>query len=577
MFGLLFSERRQKMNKVMKKFCLIMVAVLMMMVCAAAVYADETDRSIKIGGVELLQQDGSVKQGVLPAGMEYDLSSPTITITDCTLIPQETATAYIEVSGFDTFLVNVKGANVFKGAKGTGRDGYIYGIKASCPLEIYGDGSLDLDFTESDGKVIGVEGAERMLTEGVKLNINGGDSSRHGDFYGIRMIDNALQYLDNSTADPFTYYIKIKNAEVNVVNKCAFASEDDSIINYDNCGIDSIDSDLRIENSKIQIKMTDGGNGKGINAGAVLGGSWYGYDCYGGVVSIDAKSRVNIQLPGAIKYEALRCKYIEPDETVNRDDGLTPSEKYSNLDIISPYWYYADRNMVDLSDDTLTWNQYIAGTTMDEYGTMYLLEGGSGSDPNQLVCKHSGLDLSPAPVTDHEIPDMNGNSDGGDSNVTPVPDNNVVPIEDEPLANGDVVKLTQGTFQVKSAAAKTVTYYKSKNNKSIIVPAAVVINGESYKVVEIAANSFIGSRVRTVTVGKNVKTIKKNAFAKSKVTKVVVKTKLFKKNQVKGSLKSSKVKTLQVKVGSKKVNKKFVKTYKKIFTKKNAGRKVKVK
>ena len=152
-----------------------------------------------------------------------------------------------------------------------------------------------------------------------------------------------------------------------------------------------------------------------------------------------------------------------------------------------------------------------------------------------------------------------------------------MPIEDEPLANGDVVKLTQGTFQVKSAAAKTVTYYKSKNNKSIIVPAAVVINGESYKVVEIAANSFIGSRVRTVNIGKNVKTIKKNAFAKSKVTKVVVKTKLLKKNQVKGAFKNSKVKTLQVKVGSKKVNKKFVKTYKKIFTKKNAGRKVKVK
>ena len=49
------------------------------------------------------------------------------------------------------------------------------------------------------------------------------------------------------------------------------------------------------------------------------------------------------------------------------------------------------------------------------------------------------------------------------------------------------------------------------------------------------------------------------------------------KKSVKASLKGSKVKTVQVKVGSKKVNKKFVKKYKKIFTKKNAGKKVTVK
>ena len=42
-------------------------------------------------------------------------------------------------------------------------------------------------------------------------------------------------------------------------------------------------------------------------------------------------------------------------------------------------------------------------------------------------------------------------------------------------------------------------------------------------------------------------------------------------------MKKSKVKTVQVKVGKKKVNKKFVKKYKKIFTKKNAGRKAAVK
>ena len=52
---------------------------------------------------------------------------------------------------------------------------------------------------------------------------------------------------------------------------------------------------------------------------------------------------------------------------------------------------------------------------------------------------------------------------------------------------------------------------------------------------------------------------------------------LLKKAGIKNALKGSKIKTVKVKVGSKKVNKKFVKKYKKIFTKKICGRKVKVK
>ena len=62
--------------------------------------------------------------------------------------------------------------------------------------------------------------------------------------------------------------------------------------------------------------------------------------------------------------------------------------------------------------------------------------------------------------------------------------------------------------------------------------------------------------------------------ARSQRKPYTVKTKKLKKKSVKGSLKGSKVKTVQVKVGKKKVNKKYVKKYKKIFTKKNAGKKV---
>ena len=109
-----------------------------------------------------------------------------------------------------------------------------------------------------------------------------------------------------------------------------------------------------------------------------------------------------------------------------------------------------------------------------------------------------------------------------------------------------------------------------------MVPASVKIKGRVYKVTTVKAGAFKGNSIRNVTIGKNVKKISKNAFKGSKVTTVTVKTKLLKKAGVKGCLKGSRVKTIKVKVGSKSVNKKYIKKYKKIFTKKNAGKKVTV-
>lgn len=123
----------------------------------------------------------------------------------------------------------------------------------------------------------------------------------------------------------------------------------------------------------------------------------------------------------------------------------------------------------------------------------------------------------------------------------------------------------------------TVAFIKAKNKKSVTVPATVKINNKAFKVTQINSKAFTGKKIRTVTVGANVKTIKANAFKSSRVTKIVVKSKLLTKKTVKKSLKGSKVKIIQVKIGSKKVNKQFAKKYKKIFTKAVAGAKVTVK
>ena len=161
--------------------------------------------------------------------------------------------------------------------------------------------------------------------------------------------------------------------------------------------------------------------------------------------------------------------------------------------------------------------------------------------------------------------------------IAKLPAKPIVKPANKGLKNGGKYTAAGASYKVISAKACTVALVKAKNTKSVSIPATVKIYGKSCKVVQVKAKAFTGKKIRKVTVGKNVKKLDKYAFAKSKATTVVLKTKSLKKSTVKGCFKSSKVKTGQVKVGTKKQNKKMVKTYKKMFTKKNCGKKVKVK
>jgi hypothetical protein len=152
----------------------------------------------------------------------------------------------------------------------------------------------------------------------------------------------------------------------------------------------------------------------------------------------------------------------------------------------------------------------------------------------------------------------------------PTPPEPVVPV-------GTVVKYSSNTYKVTSAEPKTVEFTKAKNSKTITVPSSIKIEGKTYTVTSVGAKAFKAKKIRSVYIGKNVKKIAKYAFSGSKATTVTIKTKLLSKARVKGCLKSSKVKTVKVKVGTKKTNKKYLKKYKSYFTKKNAGRKVKIK
>lgn len=118
---------------------------------------------------------------------------------------------------------------------------------------------------------------------------------------------------------------------------------------------------------------------------------------------------------------------------------------------------------------------------------------------------------------------------------------------------------------------------KAKKVKTVTVNTATVNAKAVDKAVMKAGGSY--KYVTKIVLGKSVKRISSAAFKKyTKVTTIELKTSKLTKASVKGSLKSSKVKTVKVKVSSKAAtNKKYVTKYKKYFTRANAGRKVTVK
>ena len=176
--------------------------------------------------------------------------------------------------------------------------------------------------------------------------------------------------------------------------------------------------------------------------------------------------------------------------------------------------------------------------------------------------------------------------------------------ETKPEKVGTKFKVKGNQYKVTSSNAKApkVSLIKGAKKAKVSIPANVTRKGVKYKVTAIAKKAFFkNKKVKSVTVGSNILTIGAQAFSKctklkkftvgknvkkigaknfsgsKKLKTLIIKSKKLKKAGIKNALKGSKIKTVKVKVGSKKVNKKFVKKYKKIFTKKVCGRKVKVK
>ena len=148
-----------------------------------------------------------------------------------------------------------------------------------------------------------------------------------------------------------------------------------------------------------------------------------------------------------------------------------------------------------------------------------------------------------------------------------------------PAENTTIADVKTGiTYKVTKSGENggTVEFAAPKDKKvtRVTIPETVTIDGITYDVTSVAKNAFKGcSKLKSVTIGKNVKTIGTKAFYGCKKLKTItIKTtkltsKTVGKNAFKGTPKNAKVK----------VPKKSLKAYKKFLYKKGLSKKAKIK
>lgn len=129
-------------------------------------------------------------------------------------------------------------------------------------------------------------------------------------------------------------------------------------------------------------------------------------------------------------------------------------------------------------------------------------------------------------------------------------------------------------YQVTGSGTAALVKPTSKSIQKVTVPAAVKIEGFTFKVTSISAKAFAGCRkLKSVVIGVNVRTIGKQAFLKcKKLAKITIKTKKL----TKGTVGAGSFKGIAGKATIKVPKKKF-KAYKKFLYKKGIGKKGKMK
>lgn len=140
------------------------------------------------------------------------------------------------------------------------------------------------------------------------------------------------------------------------------------------------------------------------------------------------------------------------------------------------------------------------------------------------------------------------------------------------VKKGSIVTRNGCQFKVTDKAKKTVSLIKGANKKKVTIPETIKIDGKKYKVTKIESQAFKSiTKVTEVTIGENVISLGREAFANcSNLKKITVKSTKLKsvgKNAFKGIKKKATIK----------VPKSKLKKYKALFKGKGQSKKVKIK
>ena len=191
-----------------------------------------------------------------------------------------------------------------------------------------------------------------------------------------------------------------------------------------------------------------------------------------------------------------------------------------NSDSIWTIYTESDDNQEDNGD---------GGSGTDESGSR-TDESGSGTDESGSGTDESG---SRTGGNTTEQNGTNNSSTGGNENKVSVMsegpttiDTTTVSADADDVEEGEEVTIGTSVYEVtENEDAYEVAFTKTtgKNLKAVNVPDTVTIGSTTYKVTEISEGAFEGdTKLTTVKIGKNVKTIGDSAFAKCTALKTVV-------------------------------------------------------
>lgn len=219
-------------------------------------------------------------------------------------------------------------------------------------------------------------------------------------------------------------------------------------------------------------------------------------------------------------YRAPGAEQLRLDFNGQTDPGL------ANLYIIArdgTYWTTADADQ--------NGHRWVApqSVTVPGDSVVILMNGNSKANSYGYQVSHIEKIVTPQPGTELKPGEQPGTAPNTAGKITQIVPGPVVPGGSKAVRKGVKYTIKGLKYKVTSASAKkrtvTVTGAKSKKTASVSIPATVKISGKKYKVTAIAAKAFQGyAKLKTVTIGANVKTIGASAFAKDKkLTKLTIK------------------------------------------------------